>query len=68
MFLMKVFLCLSFLQPCPDVYWFPLFTDLACDHFVEEMEHFGKWSGGGAVVCIEIHLQEQTPSHWVHRV
>ncbi|CAL8323614.1 unnamed protein product [Merluccius merluccius] len=35
--------------PCPDVYWFPLFTDLACDHFVEEMEHFGKWSGGGTV-------------------
>ncbi|KAK0156443.1 Procollagen-lysine,2-oxoglutarate 5-dioxygenase 1 [Merluccius polli] len=35
--------------PCPDVYWFPVFTDLACDHFVEEMEHFGKWSGGGTV-------------------
>ncbi|XP_067447334.1 procollagen-lysine,2-oxoglutarate 5-dioxygenase 1 isoform X1 [Thunnus thynnus] len=33
--------------PCPDVYWFPVFTDIACDHIVEEMEHFGKWSGGG---------------------
>ncbi|XP_038577514.1 procollagen-lysine,2-oxoglutarate 5-dioxygenase 1-like isoform X1 [Micropterus salmoides] len=32
--------------PCPDVYWFPVFTELACDHIVEEMEHFGKWSGG----------------------
>uniref|UniRef100_A0A8C6UY61 Procollagen-lysine,2-oxoglutarate 5-dioxygenase 1 n=1 Tax=Neogobius melanostomus TaxID=47308 RepID=A0A8C6UY61_9GOBI len=33
--------------PCPDVYWFPIFSDTACDHLVEEMEHFGKWSGGG---------------------
>lgn len=33
--------------PCPDVYWFPVFTDIACDHIIEEMEHFGKWSGGG---------------------
>lgn len=33
--------------PCPDVYWFPIFSDVACDHIVEEMEHFGKWSGGG---------------------
>uniref|UniRef100_A0A3Q3JRQ0 Procollagen-lysine,2-oxoglutarate 5-dioxygenase 1 n=1 Tax=Monopterus albus TaxID=43700 RepID=A0A3Q3JRQ0_MONAL len=35
--------------PCPDVYWFPVFSDIACDHLVEEMEHFGKWSGGGNV-------------------
>uniref|UniRef100_A0A1A7YWC4 Procollagen-lysine,2-oxoglutarate 5-dioxygenase 1 n=1 Tax=Iconisemion striatum TaxID=60296 RepID=A0A1A7YWC4_9TELE len=34
-------------NPCPDVYWFPIFTDVACNHLVEEMEHFGKWSGGG---------------------
>ncbi|XP_034731721.1 procollagen-lysine,2-oxoglutarate 5-dioxygenase 1 isoform X1 [Etheostoma cragini] len=34
-------------NPCPDVYWFPIFSDVACDHIVEEMEHFGKWSGGG---------------------
>ncbi|NP_001093074.2 procollagen-lysine,2-oxoglutarate 5-dioxygenase 1 precursor [Takifugu rubripes] len=32
--------------PCPDVYWFPIFTDEACDHIVEEMENFGRWSGG----------------------
>ncbi|XP_036959783.1 procollagen-lysine,2-oxoglutarate 5-dioxygenase 1 [Acanthopagrus latus] len=32
--------------PCPDVYWFPVFSDVACDHIVEEMEHFGQWSGG----------------------
>ncbi|XP_078144153.1 procollagen-lysine,2-oxoglutarate 5-dioxygenase 1 isoform X2 [Centroberyx gerrardi] len=35
--------------PCPDVYWFPIFSDVACNHIVEEMEHFGKWSGGGNV-------------------
>lgn len=36
-------------NPCPDVYWFPVFSDVACNHLVEEMEHFGKWSGGGNV-------------------
>ncbi|KAJ3586291.1 hypothetical protein NHX12_012691 [Muraenolepis orangiensis] len=55
--------------PCPDVYWFPLFTDVACDHFVEEMEHYGKWSGGGGadkriqggyenVPTIDIHMNQ----------
>ncbi|XP_075421035.1 multifunctional procollagen lysine hydroxylase and glycosyltransferase LH3 isoform X2 [Tenrec ecaudatus] len=33
-------------QPCPDVYWFPLLSDQMCDELVEEMEHFGQWSGG----------------------
>lgn len=33
-------------QPCPDVYWFPIFTETACDELVEEMEHFGQWSLG----------------------
>ncbi|KAM8927581.1 procollagen-lysine,2-oxoglutarate 5-dioxygenase 1 [Pelodytes ibericus] len=32
--------------PCPDVYWFPIFTEKACDDLVEEMENFGKWSTG----------------------
>uniref|UniRef100_A0A6I8NJN9 Procollagen-lysine,2-oxoglutarate 5-dioxygenase 1 n=1 Tax=Ornithorhynchus anatinus TaxID=9258 RepID=A0A6I8NJN9_ORNAN len=32
--------------PCPDVYWFPIFTEVACDELVEEMEHFGQWSAG----------------------
>ncbi|KAM4563127.1 procollagen-lysine,2-oxoglutarate 5-dioxygenase 1 [Odontesthes bonariensis] len=35
--------------PCPDVYWFPIFSEVACNHIVEEMEHFGGWSGGGNV-------------------
>lgn len=34
------------LQPCPDVFWFPIFSERACDELVEEMEHYGKWSGG----------------------
>uniref|UniRef100_A0AAZ3NVF4 PLOD1-3-like GT domain-containing protein n=1 Tax=Oncorhynchus tshawytscha TaxID=74940 RepID=A0AAZ3NVF4_ONCTS len=33
-------------QPCPDVYWFPSFTDRMCDDLVETMEDFGEWSGG----------------------
>lgn len=35
--------------PCPDVYWFPVFTNVACEHLIEEMENFGQWSGGGSV-------------------
>lgn len=34
------------LQPCPDVFWFPVFTQKACDEIVEEMEQYGSWSGG----------------------
>jgi procollagen-lysine,2-oxoglutarate 5-dioxygenase len=33
-------------QPCPDVYWFPMFTERFCADFVAEAEHFGKWSDG----------------------
>lgn len=36
----------TFKQPCPDVYWFPIFTDKFCKHFIEIMENFGKWSDG----------------------
>lgn len=32
------------------MYWFPLLTDIGCDHLVEEMENFGQWSGGGNMV------------------
>uniref|UniRef100_A0A8C4GN35 procollagen-lysine 5-dioxygenase n=1 Tax=Dicentrarchus labrax TaxID=13489 RepID=A0A8C4GN35_DICLA len=32
--------------PCPDVYWFPAFSEKMCDHLVETMEHNGEWSGG----------------------
>uniref|UniRef100_A0A1A8KAZ1 procollagen-lysine 5-dioxygenase n=2 Tax=Nothobranchius TaxID=28779 RepID=A0A1A8KAZ1_NOTKU len=33
-------------QPCPDVYWFPAFSDKMCDQLVETMEAHGEWSGG----------------------
>ncbi|XP_059831029.1 multifunctional procollagen lysine hydroxylase and glycosyltransferase LH3-like isoform X2 [Hypanus sabinus] len=33
-------------QPCPDVYWFPVLSEEACDHLVQELEHYGQWSGG----------------------
>lgn len=33
-------------QPCPDVYWFPVLSEEGCDHLVQELEHYGEWSGG----------------------
>uniref|UniRef100_A0A3Q2FXS1 procollagen-lysine 5-dioxygenase n=1 Tax=Cyprinodon variegatus TaxID=28743 RepID=A0A3Q2FXS1_CYPVA len=33
-------------EPCPDVFWFPVLSVKACDEIVEEMEHYGVWSGG----------------------
>uniref|UniRef100_A0A673N6V5 procollagen-lysine 5-dioxygenase n=1 Tax=Sinocyclocheilus rhinocerous TaxID=307959 RepID=A0A673N6V5_9TELE len=33
-------------QPCPDVFWFPVLSEKACDELVEEMENYGSWSGG----------------------
>uniref|UniRef100_A0A3Q4BE91 Procollagen-lysine,2-oxoglutarate 5-dioxygenase 1 n=1 Tax=Mola mola TaxID=94237 RepID=A0A3Q4BE91_MOLML len=53
--------------PCPDVYWFPIFSEVACNHIVEEMEHFGRWSGGNDtriqggyenVPTIDIHMNQ----------
>ncbi|RXM36855.1 Procollagen-lysine,2-oxoglutarate 5-dioxygenase 2 [Acipenser ruthenus] len=32
--------------PCPDVFWFPIFSEKACDELIGEMEHYGSWSGG----------------------
>ena len=33
-------------MPCPDVYWFPMFTERFCADFIAEAENFGKWSDG----------------------
>lgn len=33
-------------QPCPDVYWFPIGSDVFADSIVDIMEAFGKWSDG----------------------
>ncbi|XP_077313866.1 procollagen-lysine,2-oxoglutarate 5-dioxygenase 1 [Lithobates pipiens] len=56
-------------SPCPDVYWFPIFTETACDELVEEMENFGQWSSGSKedqrlqggyenVPTIDIHMNQ----------
>lgn len=42
----SLFMCVYVFQPCPDVFWFPVFSETACDELVEEMEHYGSWSGG----------------------
>lgn len=34
------------LQPCPDVYWFPIVSPRFCREFIEIMEAFGQWSDG----------------------
>ncbi|KAM9855658.1 procollagen-lysine,2-oxoglutarate 5-dioxygenase 1 isoform 1-T1 [Aulostomus maculatus] len=64
--------------PCPDVYWFPIFSDVACNHLVEEMENFGQWSGGRNVdnriqggyenvPTIDIHLNQiNYEKEWQH--
>ncbi|XP_055550648.1 procollagen-lysine,2-oxoglutarate 5-dioxygenase [Wyeomyia smithii] len=33
-------------QPCTDVYWFELGTEVFCDHLKEIVEGFGQWSDG----------------------
>ena len=38
-------------EPCPDVYWFPIFTETFCDEFVEVMEASNQWSDGSNKVC-----------------
>lgn len=43
---MHVCVLMCVLQPCPDVFWFPVLSEKACDEIVEEMEHYGLWSGG----------------------
>ncbi|KAM9775394.1 procollagen-lysine,2-oxoglutarate 5-dioxygenase 2 isoform 2-T2 [Syngnathus typhle] len=43
---MKIFTENYLEEPCPDVFWFPVFTEKACDEIVEEMENHGSWSGG----------------------
>ncbi|KAL0277165.1 UNVERIFIED_CONTAM: hypothetical protein PYX00_004535 [Menopon gallinae] len=34
------------LQPCPDVYWFPVASPRFCRELIEIMEAYGKWSDG----------------------
>lgn len=34
------------LQPCPDVYWFPVTTMRFCKDLINLVETFGQWSDG----------------------
>uniref|UniRef100_UPI00358F0521 multifunctional procollagen lysine hydroxylase and glycosyltransferase LH3-like n=1 Tax=Myxine glutinosa TaxID=7769 RepID=UPI00358F0521 len=65
-------------SPCFDVYKFPIFSATACQHMIEEMEHYGQWSGGGHndariqggyenVPTDDIHLKQiDFEPHWLH--
>lgn len=33
-------------EPCPDVFWFPIFSERFCDELVDEAESYGSWSDG----------------------
>ncbi|TRY64766.1 hypothetical protein DNTS_027664 [Danionella cerebrum] len=64
-------------QPCPDVYWFPAFSDRMCDELIETMEDHGQWSGGGHkderlaggyenVPTVDIHMNQiQFEKEWL---
>ncbi|ENN77266.1 hypothetical protein YQE_06094, partial [Dendroctonus ponderosae] len=66
------------LQPCPDVYWFPIVTERFCKSLINMMENFGKWSAGKnederleggyeAVPTRDIHMnQVGWDSHWLY--
>lgn len=56
-------------MPCPDVYWFPVFTERFAKEMIEVMENYGSWSDGGSddarleggyesVPTIDIHMKQ----------
>jgi hypothetical protein len=47
----------SYEQPCPDVFWLPVVTTKFCWDLIDEMEHYGQWSGGGHNVSFYSALQ-----------
>ncbi|XP_028394041.1 multifunctional procollagen lysine hydroxylase and glycosyltransferase LH3-like [Dendronephthya gigantea] len=65
-------------EPCPDVYWVPLFSETFALHLWQECEHFGGWSGGGHkdnriaggyenVPTVDIHMKQIAfEAHWMH--
>ncbi|XP_041925376.1 multifunctional procollagen lysine hydroxylase and glycosyltransferase LH3 [Alosa sapidissima] len=64
-------------QPCPDVYWFPAFSERMCDELVETMEDHGEWSNGNHkderlsggyenVPTVDIHMNQiQFEKEWL---
>jgi hypothetical protein len=65
------------LQPCPDVFWFPIVTPKFCKQLVEELENFGDWSAGKNtdlrlsggyenVPTVDIHMNQiNWEKHWL---
>ncbi|CAL4066713.1 unnamed protein product, partial [Meganyctiphanes norvegica] len=56
-------------MPCPDVYWFPIFTERFAEELIEVMENHGSWSAGSnedarleggyeSVPTIDIHMKQ----------
>lgn len=66
------------LQPCPDVYWFPIVSRKFTNALINMMESFGKWSSGNnederleggyeAVPTRDIHMnQVGWERHWLY--
>jgi len=67
----------TLIQPCPDVYWFPVLTPRYCREHVAEVENFGKWSDGSNyddrleggyenVPTVDIHMNQiGFEQHWL---
>lgn len=45
------------LQPCPDVYWFPIVTPEFCENLIDIVEAFGQWSDGSNHVSSALIVQ-----------
>ncbi|VDL91803.1 unnamed protein product [Schistocephalus solidus] len=68
----------DFEQPCSDVFWVPLMSEVFCKQLIEEMEHYGKWSDGSNydprleggyenVPTRDIHMRQiDWEDHWIH--
>lgn len=68
----------TLVQPCPDVFWFPIVSTKFCDSLVEEMEHLNQWSGGRHedprlaggyenVPTVDTHMRQiGMEEHWLH--
>ncbi|XP_048853739.1 multifunctional procollagen lysine hydroxylase and glycosyltransferase LH3-like [Brienomyrus brachyistius] len=53
-------------EPCPDVYWFPVFSSKLCDELVETMESFSQWSREGHKVKSWRGGHEKVPTAGIH--
>jgi len=56
-------------MPCPDVYWFPVFTERYAKEIIEVFENYGRWSDGShndarleggyeTVPTVDIHMNQ----------